>query len=101
MREGNTAFVQQPEAFRQFARGVHDDIGLEAETVADLARILLSGLTAEQRRDLRIYISHLTATLTPAEMKGVLNRVIADVKFSTKGSVELLRAAHEQLSAVT
>jgi len=89
--------AQQPEAFRRFLRGFHDDIGLEAATTEELARLLMSGLTADQKRDLCGYISRLTARLTPAEIKGVVNRAAFDVKFSTKGANELLRAAREQL----
>ncbi|CAA9366404.1 MAG: hypothetical protein AVDCRST_MAG68-4886 [uncultured Gemmatimonadetes bacterium] len=97
----DTSFMQQPEAFRRFGRGIHQEIVLEAATVEEIVRLLLSGLTAAERGELRAYISHLTATLTPAEIKGVLNRATFDAKFSTKGAAALLRAAQEQLSAAT
>jgi hypothetical protein len=91
--------VQQPEAFRQFARHTHQDIHLEVSNLDELARFMLAGLDAGQRPGLRRYLDHLLATLTPAEMKGVLNRASTDLRFDTKAAAELLRRAAERLAA--
>ena len=58
---------------------------------------MLYGLGAGQRRDLRRYFGHFLATLTPAEMKGVLNRASAELRFDTMGAAELPRRTAEQL----
>lgn len=91
--------MQQPEAFRAFARHTHQDIHLEASNLDELARFMLSGLAPEQRRDLRRYLDHLHATLTPAEMKGVLNRASTDLRFDTNAAAELLRRTADLLEA--
>lgn len=91
--------MQQPEAFRAFARHTHQDIGLEVANLDELARFMLAGLDAGQRRDLRRYLDHLLATLTPAEIKGVLNRAGTDLRFNPKAAVALLRLATGRLQA--
>ena len=78
---------------------MHQDIGLEAGSLEELARLLVSSLRPEQRRELRPYIDHLTQSLTPAEMKGVLNRASRAVRFSPKAAEQLLAAAAERLRA--
>ena len=89
--------MKQPEAFRRFARGLHQDIGMEARDIQELARVLLSNLDKAQRRELRDYIDHLRRTLTRSEIKGVLNRASRAVRFNSGGADELLRVAAEQL----
>ena len=91
--------MQQPDAFRRFACGLHQDIGLEADSFEALARVLLGGVDAAQHPALRRYVDHLRATPTAAEIKGVLNRASPEVRFNTQGAAALLRAAAEQLAA--
>lgn len=66
--------------------------------VEDLAAVLLSGLSAEETRAFRPWLATALATLTPAEMKGMLNRANDSIFFSSKGAHALLRAAADQLA---
>ena len=100
MRQGcDPSPMKQPEAFRQLGRLMHQDIGLEISGLEDMARLLVSWMSPEQRRELRPYIDHLLQTLTPSEMKGVLNRASQYIGFNSKGAASFLTAVAEQLRA--
>ena len=91
--------MKQPAAFRLLGRLMHQDIGLEVSSVDDMARLLVSSLSPENRRALRPYIDHLARSLTPAEMKGALNRVSPSIRFNSKAAAFFITAVAEQLRA--
>jgi hypothetical protein len=51
----------------------------------------------QERAALRAYLSTALDRLSPSELKGELNRANENWRFSSKGTVELLRAAATEL----
>lgn len=86
-----------PKSLVAFARGLHQDVMIGLSSEHDLARVLLSGLTPAEREDFRAWLPSALEKLTPAEMKGLLNRANTDIRFSAKGAYGLLRAASDEL----
>jgi hypothetical protein len=80
-----------------FARGFHQDVMIGVIGLDALAAILLEGLSAAEKQAFRDWLSQALATLTPSEMKGMLNRANVSIGFSSKGAYALLRAAADQL----
>jgi hypothetical protein len=89
--------VDRTEPLQAFARGLHQDCLVECDDLASLAGELLSYLTSEERAALRNWLAETLQTLTPSEMKGLLNRATTDVRFSSKGAYRLLRATADRL----
>ena len=80
-----------------FARGLHQDVMIDLSGLGDLAKALLSGLSPAEKQAFRDWLSKALRTLTPAEMKGMLNRANTSIGFSSKAAYQLLRAAADQL----
>jgi hypothetical protein len=85
------------EALTSLGQYLHQDIDLEARSPTDLAEVVLSMMTAEERQNLRAYLSTAMARHSPAELKGQLNRVSENWRFKTKGAAQFLQAMAEQL----
>ena len=82
-----------------FGRYLHQDVARDASTPSELATTVLAMMRPEERTALRVYLSSALERLTPAELKGELNRADGDWRFSSSGTIELLRAAAKQLGA--
>ena len=63
----------------------------------ELADQLLSYLTPTEQDAFREWLAEAVKKLTPAEMKGLLNRANSDIRFSSKSAHQLFRASAERL----
>lgn len=86
-------------ALAAFGRYLHQDIALNASTPADLAKAVLALMQPQERTALRAYLSTALDRRSPSELKGDLNRANENWGFSSKGTVELLRAVAAELEA--
>lgn len=77
---------------------LHQDIDLEAKNPTDLAQIVLSKMTDEQRQNLRAYLATALRQYTSSELKGQLNRVSENWSWKTKGAAQFLHSLAEQLA---
>ena len=76
-----------------FYQGIADGVA----DVAELATRAVACLTPDERDALRKYLQDVLDKLTPSELKGKLNRAIADYFFNSKQAVAFLRATADQL----
>lgn len=79
-------------------RGLHQDALIEGPSPHELARDCLRCLSAEEKQALKPALEFALAKYTDAELKGVLNRIKADIGFGSKGARPFLDAALKQLS---
>lgn len=63
----------------------------------ELADELLSNLTTDERAAFREWLVEALKALTPAELKGLLNRASPFIGFSSNGAHRLLRIAADRL----
>lgn len=89
--------AQRLRPLEAFARGLHQDALTGLSGYDDLARSLLSQLSEPEREAFRNWLPRALQTLSPSEMKGLLNRANTDLRFSSNAADRLLRAAAEQL----
>ena len=82
---------EPPPAFRELCALIHQDVLLEFNSVEELVLSLLSQSSAK-RAELLQYVDDALERLTPAEMKGVMNRCSHDIGFSSKGAKEFFVA---------
>lgn len=85
------------DALAAFARGLHQDVFVGLSGLEDLAELLLSNLSPAETHAFRIWLAEALQSLTPSEMKGVLNRANGSIGFSSRGARELLQAAADRL----
>lgn len=78
---------------------LHQDIDIGAKSPADLARYVISLMSAAERAALRDYLASALDRLSASELKGRLNRATIDWGFSSRGADAFLRAAFNQLEA--
>lgn len=84
-------------ALSAFARGLHQDVFIGLDGLEDLADLLLSNLSHAETEAFRLWLAKAVQTLTPSELKGILNRASPGIGFSSKGAYALLRAAADRL----
>jgi hypothetical protein len=89
--------MQKNEPLAAFARGLHQDVFVDLNGLDDLADLLLSNLSPTETEAFRRWLAKALRTLTPSELKGMLNRSNSSIGFSSKGAYELLRGAADRL----
>lgn len=75
--------MNQPIGFRQLCAGLHQDIDLFADTPSRLAAHCLAFVEMRERAALRAYLIAL-GEMTNSEVKGLLNREAADLRFNSR-----------------
>lgn len=88
-----------PDAFRDLCSGLHQDaLHFAKGSVEQLAADCIKFVPVGKHAELRAYLERLLAKLTPAELKGVMNRMKTDVAFHRHGSEAFLKAVLNALS---
>lgn len=66
------------DALKAMGQYLHQDIDIGAASPADLARNVISLMSAAERAALRKYLASALGRLSPSELKGAVNRAITD-----------------------
>lgn len=80
------------DAFKALAERLHQDVMIDIDRYEDLAATILSSVHERDRMALREQLATALDQLSPAELKGKLNRATSDWRFTTKGADQFLRA---------
>jgi hypothetical protein len=84
-------------AVTAFVRGMHQDVMIGLNGLDDLAEELLTNMSEAEKDAFRRWLSEALQTLTPSELRGVLNRTKSPIGFDSKAAYALFRAAADQL----
>lgn len=93
----NNRQMKHVEPLRSFARGLHQDCMVGLSGLEELADELLANLSVAERAALREWLCEALQALTPAELKGLLNRASPSIGFSSNGAHQLLRITADRL----
>ena len=85
-------------AHRALGQYLHQEIDLDARNPAELVVNGLGMMTAQERDNLRVFVSNALVSCSPSELKSQLNRANENWSFTSKGASQFLHTVAEQLA---
>ena len=85
--------VPYENALLAVGRSLHQDIDIGAKDETELARNVLALMSPAERTALREYLAITLPHSSASELKGKLNRITTNWRFSSKGAAVFLRSA--------